>query len=99
MTLSQLAVLEGCGKPVEIPRLEVTSTPQDLLRYSSNGGSKRSVRRWFEHQDAKLLRELESPIFGLLIRLSHPRPRTAEQGDEFKRLVGLYVRNQIGRVA
>lgn len=87
------------AKAVENFRLEVTSTPQEMLRYSSNGGSKRSVRRWFENAAVDVLDGLDSPIFGLLIRLSHPRPQSDAQGEEFKRLVQLYSSQKLGRVA
>lgn len=99
MISGQLDVVRHGGKAVGNSALPVTSTLQQLLSFASNGGSKRAVRRWFEHQDAKDLRELKSPIFGLLVRFSHPKPRNVIQGAEFQRLVGLYSSLQIGRVA
>lgn len=99
MTSGQLEEVRCCEKAVEIFQLEVTSTAQELLAYASNGGSKRAVRRWFEAQTVGQLYELRSPVFGLLIRFSHPRPKTGGHGKEFQRLVEIYQTQSLGRVA
>lgn len=88
-----------CGKAVETFQLLDTSTAQELLAYASNGGSKRAVRRWFEAQTVGQLFELKNPVFGLLVRFSHPRPKTGGHGKEFQRLVELYQIQSLGRVA
>ena len=52
--------------------------------------SKRQVRRWFEQQPTAYLSSLDHWIYGFLVRLSHPRPQSSEQGAEFARLVQLF---------
>jgi hypothetical protein len=62
-------------------------TTNEFLAAVENGLSKRNIARWYERRTVAELAELRTWIHGYLIRLSHPRPVSQQQGLEFMRLV------------
>ena len=69
----------------------------EFLAAVENGLSKRNIARWYERRTAAELAELKTWIHGYLIRLSHPRPVSQQQGLEFMRLVLVMKAQAVGQ--